>query len=245
MSIVDREVAATSGMYNRCTSGNDGHPTGPVMSVTSEVTRKLTEDEVIAQCFVFLVAGFDTTANTLAYVSHFLAQNRDVQDRVREEIDSVCTTEEVTHEQLSELKFMDCVTKEGLRLHPLATVALTRLAESDCELAGIKIDKGTIIQIDAYTLGRSKEIWGDDAEEFVPERWMNATSEQKMAYLPFGSGPRMCIGNRLAYNEEKMALVQLLRKYELCPCRGATNIELRGAITVTPLSVDLLIKNRA
>ncbi|CAJ0576411.1 unnamed protein product, partial [Mesorhabditis spiculigera] len=198
------------------------------------VSRKLTEDEVIAQCFVFLLAGFDTTANTLAYVSHFLAQNKDIQDRVREEIDSVCTTEEVTYEQLADLKFMDCVTKEGLRLHPLATVAVSRIAENNCELAGIKIDKGTIIQ-----------IWGDDAEEFVPERWMNATAEQKMAYLPFGSGPRMCVGNRLAYNEEKMALVQLLRKYELFPCPEASGIELKGAITISPVSVDLLIKERA
>ncbi|CAJ0564618.1 unnamed protein product, partial [Mesorhabditis spiculigera] len=209
------------------------------------IAKKLTTEEVIAQCFVFLLAGFDTTANTLAYVSHFLALNKDIQDRLREEIDHVCTTEEVSNEQLAELKFMDCVTKEGLRLHPLATVAVARVAEEECEIAGISIDKGTMVQIDAYTLQRSKEIWGADAEEFVPDRWMNPTREQQMAYLPFGGGPRVCVGSRLAYTEEKMALVQLLRKYELHPVPNPKEMELRGPITISPVSVDVLIRKRA
>ncbi|CAJ0926568.1 unnamed protein product, partial [Mesorhabditis belari] len=210
------------------------------------VNRKLTTDEVIAQCFVFLIAGFDTTANTLAYVSHFLTKNKDVQDRLREEIDQICTTEEITYEQLNELKYMDCVTKEGLRLHPLATIAVSRVAERDCEFAGAQIEKGTIIQVDAYTLQKSKEIWGEDAEDFVPERWMNATKEQHQAYLPFGGGPRMCVGNRLAYTEEKMALAQLLRKYELVHAeKPQETLDLRGAITISPLSVDVRIRSRS
>ncbi|CAJ0587271.1 unnamed protein product, partial [Mesorhabditis spiculigera] len=197
------------------------------------VAKKLTTEEVIAQCFVFLLAGFDTTANTLAYVSHFLALNKDIQDRLREEIDHVCTTEEVSNEQLAELKFMDCVTKEGLRLHPLATVAVARVAEEDCEIAGISIDKGTMVQIDAYTLQRSKEIWGADAEEFVPDRWMNPTKGATDGLPPvWRRTSRLC------------RQPTGLHRGEDGPSAIAKEIRVASG-TESKVSVDVLIRKRA
>ncbi|CAJ0571664.1 unnamed protein product, partial [Mesorhabditis spiculigera] len=209
------------------------------------VVRHMIEEEVVMQCFLFLLAGFDTTANSLSYASWYLTKYPEVQRRLQEELDQVCTTKEITFEQLAELKYMDCVVKEALRFHPLGTVAVARVAENDCELAGVKLEKGDQIQIDAYSIQVAPEIWGEDALEFNPDRWHNLTSEQKDAYLSFGAGPRQCVGMKFAYMEEKLALANVLRKYNL---EAGPNFEeklaLTGWITISPQSVTVIAKQR-
>ncbi|CAJ0571640.1 unnamed protein product, partial [Mesorhabditis spiculigera] len=211
----------------------------------NHVVRHLVEDEIVMQCFIFLLTGYDTTANALSYTSWYLTKYPEIQRRVQEEIEQVCTEKEITYEQLGELKFFDMVAKEVLRLHPLGTMACCRVAERDCELAGVKLEKGDAIQIDAYYIQRDPEIWGDDAEEFNPDRWQNLTSEQKEAYLAFGAGPRQCVGLKLAYMEEKLALASLLRDYNL---EAGPNFEkslhLLGWMTVAPKSVTVVAKKR-
>lgn len=93
------------------------------------------------------------------------------------------------------------------------------------------IDKGVYVQADVFTIHYDKEIWGDDAEDFVPERfkknlkiqfsrWLSSLSDkQKLAYLSFGMGPRTCIGNRLAYLELKLALARILNNFTVLDCQ--------------------------
>lgn len=87
-----------------------------------KVTRQLTKDEVVGQCFVFLIAGFDTTALSLSYSSFLLATHPKVQKKLQEEIDRECADPEVTFDQLSKLKYMECVIKETLRMYPLGAL---------------------------------------------------------------------------------------------------------------------------
>ncbi|PAV61608.1 hypothetical protein WR25_03127 isoform D [Diploscapter pachys] len=179
------------------------------------ITKRLTTPEIIAQCFVFLLAGFDTTANSLAYASYLLAKHPEKQKRLIQEVDEYCKGETIEYETLGKLKYMDCVAKEALRLYPLAAFASSRTCMKDTTLGDIEIEKETTVVADVWTIHRDKTIWGADAEEFVPERWENPSNRHIMSWFPFGAGPRTCIGMRLAYMEEKLALAHILKRFEI------------------------------
>nr|CAD2189497.1 unnamed protein product [Meloidogyne enterolobii] len=182
-----------------------------------------TLEEMVLNCLLFLAAGFDTTANTLSLIAHDLVFNPQVQKRLFEEIEEICGLEEgemIDYEQLSKLKYMDAVLKETLRLCPIANDVVNRKCEETTTLGDITIEKGTYVSADLFSLHRDKKVWGEDAEEFKPERWLlndniNTSTEY---YYPFGGGPRICIGMRLAMMDIKMVLVHLLRSFELERC---------------------------
>ncbi|CAJ0945716.1 unnamed protein product, partial [Mesorhabditis belari] len=212
----------------------------------AQIVRHMLEEEVVMQCFLFLLAGFDTTSNTLSYTAWYLAKHPQCQRRLQEEIDQVCGEQaEIGYDDLSELKYMDCVVKETLRLNPHATVVVGRVAGQDLEIAGIRLKKGDKVQVDSYSIQRDKEIWGADAEEFKPDRWLDLTPNQKDAYLAFGAGPRQCVGMRLAYIEQKIALARILREYELiCGPKTEKKLDHSGWFTVSPASVTVNVRKR-
>ncbi|KAE9545833.1 hypothetical protein FO519_010955, partial [Halicephalobus sp. NKZ332] len=104
------------------------------------VSKKMTEAEIVGNCFVFLLAGFDTTANTLAVTCHFLAKHPEVQEKVFEEIQDVVMDEEITFEKVNELKYMDVVMKETLRMYPIAVFAAARQCMHTTTLGDYKIE---------------------------------------------------------------------------------------------------------
>uniref|UniRef100_A0A914M114 Cytochrome P450 n=1 Tax=Meloidogyne incognita TaxID=6306 RepID=A0A914M114_MELIC len=101
------------------------------------------------------------------------------------------------------------------RLCPIAS-GVNRICEETTTLGNIILEKGTNISIDSLTLHRDPKLWGEDAEEFKPERWLNGG--ELAFYYPFGGGPRICIGLRFAIMETKMRLVRLLKTFELKRC---------------------------
>ncbi|VDK49913.1 unnamed protein product [Anisakis simplex] len=196
---VESDVELTTGAFDRS---------------NIKVEKKLSADEVVMQCFVFLLAGFDTTANSLAYASFCIAKNQEVRKRIQQEIDEVCVDEEISYEQIQKMRYLDMVVKEALRLYPLAAVASSRTCMEATTIGDIEIDKGVGVVADVFSVHYSKEVWGKDAEEFRPERWENL-QRHPLAWLPFGAGPRICIGKRLADMEEKLALIHILRQYDI------------------------------
>ncbi|KAI6206235.1 hypothetical protein M3Y94_00884600 [Aphelenchoides besseyi] len=180
------------------------------------VSKRLTTQEIIASCNVFLIAGFDTTANTLSLSAFYLAKNPKVQERLFEEIETCCPNADVSYEDLGKMKYCEAVMKEVLRLHPIAAIALGRTAAETTTLGSVEVEKGTIVLVDVFSLQYDKKIWGEDADRFVPDRWF--ADHVPTAYYPFGGGPRMCIGMRLAYIEEKLALVHILRRFKIVEC---------------------------
>ncbi|CAI5449902.1 unnamed protein product [Caenorhabditis angaria] len=213
---------------------------------SGKVSKNLTIDEIVGQCFVFLLAGFDTTALSLSYSSYLLARHPEVMRKVQKEIEEVCPDPEITFDQLSKLKYLDSVIKETLRIYPLGAVANMRRCMKTSKVGDLIIEKGTNVYADTWSLHYNKTLWGEDAAEFRPERWEEeGITDFKLGYMPFGSGPRQCIGMRLAYMEEKLLLSQILRKYDFVTCeKTAIPLKLVGRATTGPEEVYLNLKPR-
>ncbi|CAB3404872.1 unnamed protein product [Caenorhabditis bovis] len=212
----------------------------------AKVNRKLTVKEIVAQCMMFLIAGFDTTALSLSYTSFLLATHPEIQKKVQEEMNRECPDPEVTFDQLSKLKYLDCVIRETLRLYPLGAMATARKCMRSTEVCGLPIEAGTEILVDTWSLHHDADIWGDDVDEFKPERWLNVNDvAHKGAYIPFGYGPRQCIGMRLAYMEERLLLTHILRKYSFTTGpKTQIPLKLIGRDTIQPESVFLHLEER-
>ncbi|RCN49007.1 unspecific monooxygenase [Ancylostoma caninum] len=220
----------------------DNHAEFTKMGV--HVTKQLTREEIAAQCFIFLLAGFDTTANSLAYITYLLAKNPDIQRNLQEEIDQYCNLETINYETLASMTYLDCSVKEGLRMYPTANVANSRRCMKSTTLGDVEIHEGEYVLADTFTLHYDPEIWGEDANEFRPERWMNA-DRPIAAWLSFGLGPRQCIGMRLAQMEEKLVLAHLLKRYDIVATNDTEDeLILKGSMTVAPTSVTVQLRNR-
>uniref|UniRef100_A0AC34R2V2 Cytochrome P450 n=1 Tax=Panagrolaimus sp. JU765 TaxID=591449 RepID=A0AC34R2V2_9BILA len=219
------------------------------VSTGLKVSKKMTTPEIAGQCFVFLLAGFDTTANTLAITSFYLARNPKMQEKLIKEVDEIFGNgAEFSYENLNKMKYADCVMKEALRMWPIAAFAASRECQEPTTLSnGIQLEPGDCVALDLYSLHYDKKIWGEDADEFNPERFMDFTPEMQMAYYPFGGGPRTCIGMRLAYLEEKMILAKIFQKYRFELPKTAeidTAPKMIGNTIHNPEKVDVLLKYR-
>ncbi|KAK0420383.1 hypothetical protein QR680_014649 [Steinernema hermaphroditum] len=209
-----------------------------------KVEKKMTISEVVSQCLVFLLAGFDTTANSLAYASFCLAKSPEVQRRVQEEIDEFCVDSEVTYEQLQKLTFMDKVVKEALRLYPLGAFANSRVCMKSTTLGEVKIEKGTYVQADVFSVHYDPKLW-ENPEQFNPDRWDSEEKRHLLAWFPFGAGPRTCVGMRLAYMEEKLALIKILRRFNIVAAPDTEDkLKLIGGSVVQPEAVTVRLQSR-
>lgn len=125
---------------------------------------------------------------------------------------------------------------------------MSRECQSPVTLSnGIEIEPGVCVQLDLYSMHFDKNIWGDDVDQFKPERFYNFTVEQQQAYYPFGAGVRTCIGMRLAYLEEKLLLAKILKKYrvELPPSEDiGGSPKMIGVTLQNPEAVNVIIKKR-
>lgn len=191
--------------------------------------KELTIEDMTSQAFIFFFGGFDTTSTLMCFAAHEIAVNPDVQAKLRDEVDAVVKASSngtLTYEAVNGMQYLDAVINEALRMYPVA-VFLDRVCTKDFELPpalpGDKpyvVKKGSAIWFPVYGLHRDPKYF-DDPNRFNPERFLNADHKGNNlnAYLPFGLGPRMCIGNRFALLETKVMLVHLLARCVLKPCK--------------------------
>ncbi|GAB9462968.1 Cytochrome p450 [Globisporangium polare] len=173
----------------------------------------------------FLFAGRSTTANSLNWLVVMLAQNPHVQDKIRAELreklpDLVDGNMQVpTKDQIGVLTYLEAVIRENLRLNPTIPV-ISRIADQDTTLSdGTFVKQGTIVMLPLYAMGRMEHLWGPDALEFKPERWIDSktgtlATMSPFKYVPFGAGPRVCLGKSFSIMESKMIVSALLSKFE-------------------------------
>ena len=186
--------------------------------LTGVSKRFITEEEILAQAWIFFVAGYETNASTLAFVFYELALNEYIQQRLYEEVlTAVDANGDIDYDFLSKLQYLDAVIAEALRLH-CVPLALQRTASGDCELGttGIKLYKGQRILVPIYALHHLDEFF-EEPQRFNPERFMpeNRHKIKSYSYLPFGGGPRNCVGIRFALMEAKVCLAQLILRFRI------------------------------
>ncbi|XP_060651793.1 probable cytochrome P450 6a14 [Drosophila nasuta] len=184
-----------------------------------DLSKGLTIEQMAAQAFVFFIAGFETSSSTMGFCLYELAMQQDVQQRLRDEIESVCeevSNGELTYEAMNQMPYLEKVLLETLRKHSLLP-HLQRIAAEDYKVPGTDkiIEKGTTLLIPVHNIHHDPEIYPDpdrfDPSRFEPEA---IKARHPYAYLPFGDGPRNCIGDRFGKMQAKIGLVSLLRHFK-------------------------------
>ncbi|XP_068081654.1 cytochrome P450 6B4-like [Anabrus simplex] len=173
------------------------------------------------------MAGFETTSTTMSFCLHELAVNPDIQRRLQEEIDSTLLEYggKITYEAIQKMEYLDRVVSETLRKYPPVSI-LSRKCTLDYTIPGtnVRLDKGTRVIIPVFAIQRDSRYYSEP-EQFDPERFTEENKAQRhnCTYLPFGEGPRICIGMRFGLQQTKLGLVTLLSKFQFSACSKTDN----------------------
>ncbi|GBB91254.1 hypothetical protein RclHR1_18400003 [Rhizophagus clarus] len=192
---------------------------------TLPVEEKMTDDELKYQIMTFLLAGHETTSISICWALYFLAQHPHEQDLLREELVKAFPDKlkfNPTYDEINSLEYLNCVVKETLRLNP-PVITISRVNTKDEVIGGYHVPKNTTMIIAILALHRLPEIWGPTASEFDPKRWLNPSlikNVSNLNYLPFLTGTRACIGNKVALTEFKILLAMLIRNFIFQPIEG-------------------------
>mmetsp|Transcript_38822 Transcript_38822/g.112143 ORF Transcript_38822/g.112143 Transcript_38822/m.112143 type:complete len:545 (-) Transcript_38822:197-1831(-) len=171
----------------------------------------LSEDFLRDLVLNFLLAGRDTTAHALSWTFYCLALHPDAETRARQEVSEVCGVRGPAYEDLGRLPYLQAVLSEVLRLYPSVPFDAKTAARDDTLPDGTFVPRGSGVAYNIYSMGRDRAIWGADAEEFRPERWLEMEEvPSNYDYPVFNAGPRECLGRRLAQVEMKACLATLL-----------------------------------
>jgi cytochrome P450 len=228
-SLVDRIIA------QRRVSSDLGHDLlGMLMGASdAETGEGMSDKQLRHEILTLVLAGHETTANALSFLFHLLSTHPDVARRVAAEVETVLSGRTPTLADLKRLEYTTMVIEETLRLYPPAWV-LERQSIADDVAGGFHIPKNTIIGISPYILHRNPALW-DNPEGFDPERFSKARSagRGKYHYLPFGGGPRFCIGNAFALMEMQVIVPMILQRARLDLVPGF-RLELDPSVTLRP-----------
>ncbi|KAM0015297.1 putative 11-oxo-beta-amyrin 30-oxidase [Helianthus debilis subsp. tardiflorus] len=180
-------------------------------------------EDVIEECKLFYIAGSETTSNLVLWTMVCLSFHQDWQIRARDEVFQVFGNDQPDFEDLKHLKILTMILHEVLRLYPPA-VMMTRATHKDTKLRNMTIPSGVQLALAVVHVHHDLEIWGDDVNEFNPERFaegvVNATKGKGSSpYIPFSNGPRVCIGQNYAMTEAKTVMAMVLKRFsfELSP----------------------------
>lgn len=202
----------------------------------SSHSRVWTETELVAQCLLFFLAGLDTVSTCITFLTYELTVDPDIQQRLYEEItetDKSLNGKPLSYDVLQRMQFMDMIVSETLRKWPPGVISNRYCNKNylydDGRGTQFVIEKGQVILIPSYCIQRDPRYF-PDPDRFDPERFNEANRAQinTSAYIPFGVGPRNCIGSRLALMEVKCMVYYLLKDFELI-ATGKTQIPVRIA----------------
>lgn len=195
------------------------------------------DEQVIDEMLILIMAGHETTANTLSWLLHLVASDKVVQEKLTGILASIDPYESVKNE------YLQAVINESMRLRPAAWMT-DRVALTDDRFGDYSFPKGTIIMSFFYGIHRHVDHW-TDPDRFWPERFLDEQSKVRKcpAFFPFGAGPRMCIGNNFAMAEMSLVLHAFFRLFRISPTERSP--ELKPMMTLRPDKVVLAISNRS
>uniref|UniRef100_U5EUU8 Putative cytochrome n=1 Tax=Corethrella appendiculata TaxID=1370023 RepID=U5EUU8_9DIPT len=199
--------------------------------------QSITFNELAAQCFIFFLAGFETSSSTMSFCLYELALNEDVQEKLRDEINAAIEKNDgkITYELISSITYLDNVINETLRKYPPVD-NLFRTTNKDYAIPGtdLTIEKGTMVMVPSFALHRDPEYF-PDPERFNPDRFLPENGIRPYTFLPFGEGPRNCIGSRFGMMQTRIGLITVLRSFKMSPSKN-TQIPLQIAADASILA---------
>ncbi|KAF8712308.1 Cytochrome P450 monooxygenase, partial [Rhizoctonia solani] len=220
----------------------------------------LSANELYAEAVMLLVAGSDTTSNTLSSLCYHLAIHPEVQRELQAELDlhvPYDSSEEtsgkappndavVYYEMIKNLPYLDACIKEALRIHSTVGTGMPRTVPSGktITVAGQTFEAGSVISVPSYTTNRSS-VWGNDASDFRPGRWLeDGAGTLNKYFVPFSIGPRACIGRNLAYMDLMLIVATLFRRYQV-EALPTTKIVIREAFARQTAKCEVSIRRRS
>lgn len=203
---------------------------GKFVQAKNEDGSPYTQRQVLATATSVIAAGSDTTAVSLSSTLRYLVGNPRAYERVQQEVDQAFETGRVSepsaYNAAVKLEYLQACIKETLRLHPPISMSLPRLVPPGGDVIdGHFYPGGTIVGVSPYIVHRDRSIWGQDALEFKPERWLNINEEQRRHlernFFSFGGGARQCIGKNISMMEITKTLPRLLWHFDFSPSATA------------------------
>ncbi|TQD93135.1 hypothetical protein C1H46_021228 [Malus baccata] len=179
-------------------------------------SQKISVDDLVNECKTFYFAGQETTNGVLAWIVFLLALHTDWQVKARKEVLQLFGKQNPTHDDIAKLKTMSMIINEALRLYP-PVLNIDRRVKREVKLGKYMVPANVELIIPCLALHHETEFWGQDAQLFKPNRFSagvaKATTDNIAAFLPFGMGPRSCVGLNFAANEAKIVLSMILQRY--------------------------------
>jgi cytochrome P450 len=205
-----------------------------VGALDDETGARLTPREVRNEVLTIFVAGHETTASAMTFVWYALSQQPEWEEKLHAELDEVLGGRTPTDADLPKLGLTRRIIEETMRLYPPAPGLSARVAVEADEIAGTRIPAGAAILIVSWILHRHRSLW-EDPDRFDPDRFLPARSlgRPRFAYLPFGGGARVCIGQVLAMNEATLILATLAQRFRL-KLRPGYQVAIQHRITIRP-----------
>ena len=199
---------------------SDVEKTDSAISNLSKDSKHLTDDEIIAQCILFFLAGFETTASTIAHALFEFTKHPEVQEKLYEEVNEKIRDldpkklDKYYETIVNDIPYLDAVLKETLRMYPVLPRVERRLDADSYELGGVQLKRHDLVEISTVSVHYDEKNYTNpfkyDPERFMPE---NKKNLNPYAYVPFGMGPRNCVGMRFAYQEAKICIAALSQKF--------------------------------
>jgi cytochrome P450 len=236
-----RAAAARAELYATCdrivaarrAGGTADDLLSRLVQARDERGDRLSAEEIRDQVLILLLAGHETTATSLTCALRLLATHPEVQERVREEVDRVVGAREPRASDLPELRCTTRVLKEAMRLYP-AIPMMGRRCHEDVEVNGLRVPAGSDVFVSAWITHRHPEHW-EDPEVFDPDRFLpeNEAARPRYAWLPFGGGPRACIGQHFSLLEAALALAVVVQHHELSAVGDGMPVAFGATLQVT------------
>jgi cytochrome P450 / NADPH-cytochrome P450 reductase len=216
--------------------------------VDKKTGQKLDDDNIVAQCQTFLIAGHETTSGLLSFAISFLIKHPEVVARAQDEVDRVLGTDISllpTYQQIQGLTYINQILSETLRLWPTVS-GFTRYPYQDARVGPYLMPKGSSITALTIMLHRDPAVWGADAEDFNPDHFRPEARSQipPNAFKPFGSGQRACIGRQFAMQEAMLVLGMLLQRFEFVDYLNY-ELKVKEGLTIKPEGLFIKIKQRS
>ena len=214
-------------------------------AVDEQTGAPMTQTQLQHEVLNIMVGGYETTTYSLAWLLYLVARHPDVQERLRDEVDTVLGDRVPTADDLATLPYLRQVVDETLRVSPAAWQTMRHAVDADV-IGGYDVPAGASVYVNLLTLHRNPAYWPDPAR-FDPDRFAPAVSAQRPrnAYIPFGIGPRACLGKSFALTELQIVLAMVVQRFELLIPPGQPPVRMQPLISLRPEGgVHLVLERR-